>query len=168
MNTAEREREHWRLSKRLTSQFASRKDIHARQLDDGRYWFIKRPFTPGLMYLHMKGEVTAHSGENDHSFRLMPITQSDGSRSPNPMDGDQLGRRPFIAERSDADRSMIHVRADQGKGVRVLRMDSPFSSRRWAWCTSRSRIASARVGLGICACQSATGIWVAIRVDVRP
>ena len=79
-----------------------------------------------------EGAMTAHSGENDHSFRLMPITQSDGSRSPNPLDGDQLGRRPFGAERSDADRSMIHVSADQDKGVRVLRMDSPFSSRRWA------------------------------------
>jgi len=78
------------------------------------------------------GWVIAHSGENDHSFRLMPITQSDASRSPNPLDGDQLGRRPFGAERSDADRSMIHASADQDKGVRVLRMDSPFSSRRWA------------------------------------
>ena len=58
MNTMEREREHWKLSERLTFQFANRKDIHARQLDDGRYWLIKRPFTPGLMYLHLKGEVT--------------------------------------------------------------------------------------------------------------
>jgi hypothetical protein len=58
MNTMEREREHWKLSERLTFQFANRKDIHARQLDDGRYWLIKRPFTPGLMYLHLKGKVT--------------------------------------------------------------------------------------------------------------
>ena len=52
------ERERWQISERLVSQFANRKDIHARQQDDGRYWLVNWPFTPGLMYLHLKGEVT--------------------------------------------------------------------------------------------------------------
>ena len=40
---------------------------------------------------------------------------------------------------------------------RFLRIDSPFSSMRWALCTSRSRMESARVGSPIWACQLATG-----------
>jgi hypothetical protein len=37
--------------------------------------------------------------------------------------------------------------------ARSLRNDSPFSSRRSALCTSRSTMASAMVGLPMCACQ---------------
>jgi hypothetical protein len=51
--------------------------------------------TPAIWQDMFSAGATAHSGENDHPFWLMPITQSDASRSPNPMDGDQLGRRPF-------------------------------------------------------------------------
>jgi hypothetical protein len=58
MDERERERERWRIAEKLTEQFANRSDIHARQLRDGRYSFINRPFTPALMYAHLKGELT--------------------------------------------------------------------------------------------------------------
>jgi SNF2 family DNA or RNA helicase len=60
----------------------------------------------------------AHSGENDHSFRLMPITQSDASRSPNPLDGDQLGRRPFDAEQRTGP---PRLRRGHGQATRIGR-----------------------------------------------
>ena len=48
---------------------------------------------------------------------------------------------------------------------RFLRMDSPFSSMRWALCTSRSRMLSAMVGSPIWTCQEDTGNWLVSRVE---
>jgi hypothetical protein len=62
MNTIERtntkERRRWAIAKDLSNQFIQRKDIHARQLDDGRYVCVYQRFTTGLMYLHLAGEIT--------------------------------------------------------------------------------------------------------------
>jgi hypothetical protein len=58
MNEREHERERWRIVQGLTEQFINRKDIHARQMQDGRYSFINRPFTPALMHAHLKGKLT--------------------------------------------------------------------------------------------------------------
>ena len=43
---------------------------------------------------------------------------------------------------------------------RSLRIDSPRISMRWALCTSRSRMLSAKVGSPICSCHLATGSWL--------
>jgi hypothetical protein len=51
---------------------------------------------------------------------------------------------------------------------RMRRRLSPASSRRWALWTRRSRIASAKVGWSIAACQSATGSWLVTIVERRP
>src|SRR5213594_4056531 len=48
---------------------------------------------------------------------------------------------------------------------RFLRMDSPFSSMRWALCTSRSSMLSAMVGSPIWTCQEDTGNWLVSRVE---
>ena len=48
---------------------------------------------------------------------------------------------------------------------RFLRIDSPRISMRWALCTSRSRILSARVGSPICSCHLATGSWLVKIMD---
>lgn len=58
MIVIERERERVDLAERLTQQLANRKDIHARQLPDGRYHLVKFPFSARLMYLHLRGEIT--------------------------------------------------------------------------------------------------------------
>jgi hypothetical protein len=58
MTVIEREKERWEISERLTQQFANRNDIHARQLPDGRYYLVKQPLTPRLMYIHLKGGIT--------------------------------------------------------------------------------------------------------------
>ena len=50
--------------------------------------------------------------------------------------------------------------------LRSLRMDSPCISRRWALCTSRSRMLSAKVGSPICSCHLATGSWL-VRIVER-
>ena len=49
---------------------------------------------------------------------------------------------------------------------RSLRMDSPRISMRWALCTSRSRMLSAKVGSPICSCHLATGSWL-VRIVER-
>jgi len=50
---------------------------------------------------------------------------------------------------------------------RFLRMDSPRISMRWALCTSRSRMLSARVGSPICSCHLATGSWLVKIIERR-
>ena len=48
---------------------------------------------------------------------------------------------------------------------RSLRIDSPCISMRWALCTSRSRMLSAKVGSPICSCHLATGSWLVKMVE---
>ena len=48
---------------------------------------------------------------------------------------------------------------------RSLRIDSPCISMRWALCTSRSRMLSAKVGSPICSCHLATGNWLVKMVE---
>lgn len=50
----------------------------------------------------------------------------------------------------------------------VLRRLSPCRRMRWALCTRRSRMASARVGSPINSCQRSTGTWLVTRVAPRP
>lgn len=47
-------------------------------------------------------------------------------------------------------------------------MLSPVRVRRWALCTSRSRMASARVGSPMTSCHWSTGIWLVRIVEPRP
>jgi hypothetical protein len=61
------------------------------------------------------------------------------------------GARSGCSERSDDIHSLP---------PRFLRIDSPRISMRWALCTSRSRMLSARVGSQICSCHWATGNWL--------
>ena len=49
----------------------------------------------------------------------------------------------------------------------VRRMDAPFRLMRWAWWTSRSRMASANVVSPTTACQWSKGSWLVIRVARR-
>ena len=60
MKTTERNKEHekWELAERLSRQFIQRRDLYARQLDDGRYVCIHRPFNTRLMYQHLRGDLT--------------------------------------------------------------------------------------------------------------
>jgi hypothetical protein len=53
-------------------------------------------------------------------------------------------------------------------GAVFLRSDSPRSWRRWALCTTRSRMASASVGSPMMSCQRSTGSWLVISVAPRP
>ncbi len=52
------EKERWRRAVDFTSQFIQRKDIHAVQLQDGRYVSIHRPFTLEMMDRHLRGKLT--------------------------------------------------------------------------------------------------------------
>ena len=52
------EKEKWALAEMLSQQFIQRQDLHARQLDDGRYVMVKRRYSTGLMYLHLMGQIT--------------------------------------------------------------------------------------------------------------
>ena len=52
-----------------------------------------------------------------------------------------------------------------GGGAARLRMDSPLSSMRYALCTTRSRMASARVPSPIVRYQSSIGSWLAMATD---
>ena len=52
------EKEKWAMAERLSRQFIQRWDIHARQLEDGRYICVRQPFKTGLMYLHLRGDIT--------------------------------------------------------------------------------------------------------------
>jgi len=63
------ERQRWSLAEGLYDQFVQRRDIHARQLDDGRYIRVNRPATVGLMYFHLKGDVTLGTYLLDHQSR---------------------------------------------------------------------------------------------------
>lgn len=60
IKTTERNREHeiWEIAERLSQRFIQRRDIYARQLDDGRYVCVHQPFKTGLMYRHLRGELT--------------------------------------------------------------------------------------------------------------
>jgi hypothetical protein len=60
MKTTERNKEHekWEMAERLSRQFIQRRDIYARQLDDGRYICVHQPFTSGLMCRHLQGDIT--------------------------------------------------------------------------------------------------------------
>jgi hypothetical protein len=50
----------------------------------------------------------------------------------------------------------------------LTRRRAPLSSMRWAWCTMRSRMVSARVGSPTTSCQRLTGSWLVSRVEARP
>ena len=52
-----------------------------------------------------------------------------------------------------------------GGGAARLRMDSPLSSMRYALCTTRSRMASARVPSPTVRYQSSMGSWLAMAMD---
>lgn len=60
IKTTERNREHeiWEIAERLSQRFIQRRDIYARQLDDGRYVCVHQSFKTGLMYRHLRGELT--------------------------------------------------------------------------------------------------------------
>jgi hypothetical protein len=60
MNAIERnkEQEVWTIVEMLSLQFIQRWDIHARQLEDGRYICVPQPFRMSLMYLHLRGDIT--------------------------------------------------------------------------------------------------------------
>jgi TOTE conflict system, Archaeo-Eukaryotic Primase domain/CHC2 zinc finger len=53
-----RELERWKIVEGLSQQFIRRWDIHARQLEDGRYICVTQPFKMSLMYLHLRGDIT--------------------------------------------------------------------------------------------------------------
>ena len=42
----------------LSKVFIQRRDLYARQLDDGRYVCIQRPLSPGHLVAHLKGDLT--------------------------------------------------------------------------------------------------------------
>src|ERR1019366_710068 len=69
------------------------------------------------------------------------------------------GARSGSSERSDVGHCSLPPR--------FLRIDSPRISMRWALCTSRSRMLSARVGSPICSCHLATGSWLVKIIDRR-
>ncbi len=60
MKATERNKEHeiWEKAERLSQQFIQRRDVYARQMDDGRYVCINKPFKTGLMYQHLRGDLT--------------------------------------------------------------------------------------------------------------
>ncbi len=73
-------KENWLLAESLSRQFIQRRDLHARQLDDGRYVCVFRPFTVGLMYLHLKGEITlgAYLLDTQSQARFTVLDADDG------------------------------------------------------------------------------------------
>jgi hypothetical protein len=52
------EKEKWQIVEGLSKQFILRRDLYARQTDDGAYVCLHRAFKRGLMYLHLKGKIT--------------------------------------------------------------------------------------------------------------
>lgn len=54
----DRERRRWHIAQELTRQYLTRADMYAIQLVDGRYVVVKKHFTPGVMYLHLLGQLT--------------------------------------------------------------------------------------------------------------
>ena len=46
------------LAEVLSKVFIQRRDLYARQLDDGRYVCIQRPLSPGHLVAHLKGDLT--------------------------------------------------------------------------------------------------------------
>lgn len=52
------EKEKWRIVEELSKRFIQRWDIHARQLDDGKYICVRKAFSFELMYLHLRGKIT--------------------------------------------------------------------------------------------------------------
>jgi len=85
-------------------------------------------------------------------FRRYPAAHSGRSRPPSPLGGRRV-RQPSL------------VMASRVNGLRLLRMLSPRMSSRWALCTNRSRIASARVGSARYSCHAATGSWLVMSVE---
>lgn len=63
------------------------------------------------------------------------------------------------------DRRHLAFLAQASLPPRFLRIDSPRISMRWALCTSRSRMLSAKVGSPICSCHWATGSWLVSTVE---
>ena len=54
----ERTPEIYALADSLGRTFIQRRDLYARQLDDGRYLCIRKPLTDGLLIAHLQGEIT--------------------------------------------------------------------------------------------------------------
>ena len=102
------------------------------------------------------------------------------------MERDATGRRYFRKSGERAGGRVVHffapvagfvtvVSATLGPGAVVSdlavlgsRIDGPSSARRWALCTRRSRIASAKVGSPMTSCQASTGNWLVISVEPAP
>ena len=47
-----------RLAEGLANTFIQRRDLYARQMDDGRYVCVPRPLKPGHLLAHLRGELT--------------------------------------------------------------------------------------------------------------
>ncbi len=103
-----------------------------------RWCFVSRVHLPLFFAL---GQKLNFSHQN-----LAPGSpRCDGLAAPRPK-GSPLGAQAFFPPRS-------------------LRMDSPRNSMRWALCTRRSRMLSAKVGSPICSCHWATGSWLVRMVE---
>jgi hypothetical protein len=96
-----------------------------------------------------------------HFFAVLPPGQQRRSspmrRTPRPSDN-AASRWSLGVTRCGA--CLIYADGALTKVACRLRMESPFKAILYALWTSRSRIASARVGSPIAACQCSTGSWL--------
>src|SRR4051794_14161323 len=113
----------------------------------GRLWVMVRderpwgsPVPPAVLYRYSPDRKGADSDDAGQRFRLKPDADSDGSRTPIPIDPGQGSLSTWVCSQATASASSMIVLAAR------LRSDSPFSSRRWALWTRRSSTASAMVG----------------------
>ena len=54
----ERTPETYALADSLGQTFIQRRDLYARQLDDGRYLCFRKPLTDNHLVAHLQGEIT--------------------------------------------------------------------------------------------------------------
>ena len=97
-----------------------------------------------------------------HFHRALGTRPSPSGARELPHDCDLIWKRdshfiPSPSERSDGGYCSLPPR--------FLRIDSPPISMRWALCTSRSRMLSAKVGSPICSCHLVTGSWLVRTVE---
>ena len=104
----------------LAKIFIQRRDLYARQLDDGRYVSIQRPLSPGHLIAHLKGDLTLGTYVLDQDSRARYIVFDADDET-------QLEKLSWMASRLDLQGATSYLEHSRRGGHLWLFFDGLFT-----------------------------------------
>ena len=104
----------------LAKIFIQRRDLYARQLDDGRYVSIQRPLSPGHLIAHLKGDLTLGTYVLDRDSRARYIVFDADDET-------QLEKLSWMASRLDLQGATSYLEHSRRGGHLWLFFDGLFT-----------------------------------------